>query len=217
MLWEINMSRFSLENFVKEPIEPPLPEWTKGKPLQKKLYLETLDMIKKIEAKFVNPKQASNLKPTQRTIVFAQITENLNIDRSNIRKDRMSELMDFIEKENARLNKAWNNISTKANQGRNLSKPELELKKSELEAVIKDIENRQLHDYFDKAVESKILESQQELAAKHRNLESLYKEAIKLAANRDAQVKTYVRELSDAMETIQHLKSKITELERRNV
>ncbi len=211
------MSKFSLTNFIKTPTEPSIPEWVKGKPLQKKLYLVTLDMIKEIEAKFVNPRQASSLKPMQRTLVFAQITKRLGLDRTNIRIDRMPELIIYIGQENTRLTKAWSNISTKANQGRNLSKPELETKKSELEAAIKHIENRQLHDYFDKAVESKILESQQELAAKYRNLENLYNDAIKLAANRDGQVKTYVRELSDAMESIQYLKSKVAKLERKNV
>ncbi len=210
------MSIFSLENFTIAPKRPSIPEWAKGKPLQEKLYLATLDIIKEIEGKFVNPREASCLKPTQRTLVFAQIAKRLRINRTNIRKERMPEFMLFIEQENTRLQKAWKNVNTKANQGHNLSKPELETKKSELEAAIEDIKNRQLHDYFDKAVESKILDSQHELAAKYRNLENLYKDAIKLAANRDEQVKAYVRELSDAMEKIQYLKRRVVELEANN-
>ena len=185
--------------------------------MQEKLYLVTLDIIKEIEAKFVNPRYASSLNPTQRTLVLAQIAKRLGIDRTNIRRDRMPEFIQYIEQENTRLKKNWSNISTKANQGRNLSKPELEIKKSELEASIKQIENRQLHEYFDKAVKSKILESQQELAAKYRNLENLYQDAIKLAAKRDEQVKMYVRELSDAMEEVQYLKSKIAESQIKSI
>ena len=217
MRWVVDMTRFSLEKFIKTPKEPSIPEWAKRKPLQEKLYLATLDIIKEIEAKFVNPRYASNLSPTERTIVLAQLAKRLDIGRSNIREDRMPELIEHIKLENIRLKKAWNNISTKANQGRNLTKPELETRKSELESTIKEIENRQLHSYFDKAVESKILDSQQELAAKYRSLENLYNDAIKLAANRDKQVKAYVRELSEAMEEIQHLKSKVTELERKRI
>ena len=217
MRWRFEVSRFSLEKFVKTSKVPSIPEWAKGKPLQEKLYLVTLDIIKEIEAKFVNPRYASSLNPTQRTLVLAQIAKRLGIDRTNIRRDRMPEFIQYIEQENTRLKKNWSNISTKANQGRNLSKPELEIKKSELEASIKQIENRQLHEYFDKAVKSKILESQQELAAKYRNLENLYQDAIKLAAKRDEQVKMYVRELSDAMEEVQYLKSKIAESQIKSI
>lgn len=207
------MSKFSLEKYKKAPSKILIPAWAKSKPLQEKLYTVANEIISEIEAKFINPKQASALKPTQRRVVLAQIAKRLGIDRTNIRRDRMPELIKYIGQENSRLDRAWNNISTKANQGRNLSKPELEARKSDLESALRELENRQLHDYFDRAIQSKVLESQQELAAKYRNMENLYKEAIKLAAKRDEQVKTYVRELSDAIDIIQQLKSKNDKIE----
>ena len=207
------MSRFSLENFTKKQDSPSIPSWATGKPLQEKLYLTVLDIIKELEEKLENPKLASRLKPTQRSLVLAQIAERAGVTRSNIRKDRMTELISLIDRENERLGKLWKIASTKANQGRNLSKPELELKKTELEKAVAEVENRQLHEYFDKAVNSRILDSQKELTEKYHTLQAEYNEAIKKAANRDEQIKTYIRELSDATQTIQQLKQRVSELE----
>lgn len=209
------MSRFSLDNFTKKPDSPSIPGWANGKPLQEKLYLTVLEVIKELEAKFENPKLASRLKPTQRSLVLAQITERAGVTRSNIRKDRMPELIAFIDRENERLGQLWKNASTKARQGRNLSKPELEVKKTELEKALTEVENRELHKYFDKAVESKVLISQQELAEKYRNLEALYNEAVKRSANREEQIQTYIRELSDATDTIHRQKLRIAKLEKQ--
>ena len=60
---------------------------------------------------------------------------------------------------------------------------------------------------------SRILDSQKELTEKYHTLQAEYNEAIKKAANRDEQIKTYIRELSDATQTIQQLKQRVSELE----
>jgi len=192
------MERFSLDNFTKKDADAPIiPGWAQ-RPLIKDLYLAIVKRIDEIEnlIEQTDPEEVEKLKIKARKVVASQIADSLKIDRSNIREDRESELVTFIKNENARLVRLWTSRCDKLGVGQRLSKGDLEELVKQRDKELKAAEQKSLHEYFDRAVESEVLNSQKDLQDKYRELQILYKQEQERCANLETKVKQLIVELN---------------------
>lgn len=192
------MDRFSLGNFTKKDAETPIiPGWAQ-RPLIKDLYLAIVKRIDEIEnlIEQTDPEEVEKLKIKARKVVASQIADSLKIDRSNIREDRESELVTFIKKENARLVRLWTSRCSKLGVGQRLSKDDLGELVKQRDKELKEAEQNNLHGYFDRAVESEVLDSQKNLAAKYADLQIQYTQEQERCANLELKVKQLIVELN---------------------
>lgn len=192
------MSRFSLDKFTKKEADAPkIPGWAQ-RPLIKDLYLAIHKRIDEIEdlIEQTDPEELEKLKIKARKVVAAQIADSLEIDRSNIRADREGDLSKFINNENARLVRLWTSRCSKLGVGQRLSKDDLEELVKQRDKELKAAEQKSLHEYFDRAVESEVLDSQKDLAAKYADLQIHYAQEQERCANLELKVKQLIVELN---------------------
>ena len=161
------MSRFSLDNHIKKDTSA-TPAWAQSRDQIERLYHAIVKRVEEIEnlIKQSGPEVVEKLKIKERKVVASQIADSLKIKRSNIRPDREPDLVGFINNENDRLMRIWKNRCSKVGVGQRLSKDELEDENKELMKKLEAAEQKTLHGYFDRAVESEVLESQKNLQEK---------------------------------------------------
>lgn len=167
------MRRFSLDKHIKkETIK--LPSWAEG--AVRKLYIAVTERVKEIENLLneCDGDTIDKLKIKQRKIVPAQIADNLGVDRSNFREDRVGKLTEFIEKENRRLAQLWNNRRNSLGGGKKLSRDEIEELLKQKDKKIEALKQKNLHDYFDRAVESEVLHTQKDMSEKYIDIKREY-------------------------------------------
>jgi hypothetical protein len=191
------VSRFSLENFTKKDA-PAIPAWAQSRKLIEKLYHSVVKRAKEIE-QLIEQSEADDvekLKIKERKIVASQIADSLSIKRSNIRPDREPKLVDFIESENRRLRQFWKNHCSKLGVGQKLTKDDLEDLVKQKEKELEEAKQKNLHDYFDRAVESEVIHSQKDLADKYHQLQIDYQLEQEKSANLTKRVHELIREFN---------------------
>ena len=189
------MDRFSLNNFTKKDADAPIiPSWAQSRDQITKLYLAITKRIGEIETliKQTEPKELEKLKIKERKVVPSQIADGLGIKRSNIREDRQPLLVKFIGDENARLVRLWTSRCDKLGVGQRLSKGDLEELVKQRDKELFAAEQKNLHEYFDRAVESEVLDSQKDLAAKYADLQIQYAQEQEKCANLELKVKQLI-------------------------
>jgi hypothetical protein len=177
------MNDFSLDNFKNNADEPKTPDWVQqGTAATLTLYNATLTHITELENRIKAPK-GKDLSILERKLVNAKIAETSGLKKSNFRPDRQRDLLTFIETENLRLSKLWENTHGKGNDGRKLFKVELERLKTEHENTIEEIQQENLADYFHAALASEVLHEHKRLSNEISQLKLNYNEAQVTIAN----------------------------------
>ncbi|TWX67152.1 hypothetical protein ESZ36_12605 [Colwellia demingiae] len=184
----IDLSQFSVPDSTESGKEP---IWVadlspKAKNLFDSLQVEFKDIKERIDRRVLELREQTPETPiekcvkhltiTERTIVVMQLCERLNINRSNIRKDRKSipKLLGHISNLNGKLSIYWSDVVGNITSGKRLTKPELTSLKSDLELQLQNEKNKNLVDYFEAALNSQVLDSHAALAQKHKDLKKDY-------------------------------------------
>lgn len=191
------MERFSLDNFTSKK-NSTIPSWAQSREQIQMLYLTIVKRVKEIEEiiEQSEPKVVEKLKIKERKIVPAKIADSLSIGRSNIREDREPDLVKFINQENDRLARVWKSRCSQLGVGQRLSKEELEVLVMDRDKELEVLKQKNLHEYFDLAVESEVLDSQRDLQEKYRELHVLYKQEQERSANLELKLKNIIREIN---------------------
>lgn len=193
------MSQFSLDNFIEnEKSVKPIPDWAKKRPLIEKIYNLIQERISDIEKliKSSTREEVDQLKVKDYKIVIRDITEQLGASSSNVRKDREPELFKYISEQNSRLERLIESKRTNISSGE-LSKEQLKIALDKLRKEHEKATQKNMHDYFQMAVEQNIIGSQKQMAdelteAKKRNAELQQKITVL-----EGRIKGLIRELNN--------------------
>lgn len=193
------MSQFSLDNFIEnEKSVKSIPDWAKKRPLIEKIYNLIQERISDIEKliKSSTREEVDQLKVKDYKIVIRDITEQLGASSSNVRKDREPELFKYISEQNSRLERLIESKRTNISSGE-LSKEQLKIALDKLRKEHEKATQKNMHDYFQMAVEQNIIGSQKQMAdelteAKKRNAELQQKITVL-----EGRIKGLIRELNN--------------------
>ncbi len=177
------MDQFSLDKFKKPDEIPIVPSWVlDGPPVTLKLYEAVQNMVLEKEV-LIKSSAKKVLGVKDRQLVNSQIAELAGVDKSNLREDRQSLLLKYIEQENIKLDQLWKNTSEHPKKGQKPSKSDLARDKSIYERQLSEIKNERLVGYFQEALSSEVLNEQKYLIAKYKQLEIDYEKAQTTIAN----------------------------------
>ncbi|TMS93319.1 hypothetical protein CWB58_09845 [Pseudoalteromonas sp. S201] len=193
------MSKFSLDKFIKKKEEVDIPSFARVNESITAIYLEVLKRVAELEEKVetIPATEIKKLGIKEKKIVPAQITDSLNMERSSLRRDRItSKLLDFIDSENRRIATLWTNKSKSDGAGKRLSKEEQEKVIEKQATEIRELKQKLFHDYCDKAIAQEVLHSQKALAEQLRDLKLDYKAEQERCANLEMKVKELIREIN---------------------
>lgn len=171
------MAKFSLDNFIQKSEKPTLLEGVKAGTIYEDVYYLVLERIEEVERliESTSSEELSELGAKSIKIVVSKITESLNKDKSNVRLDRCENLQTFITEQNKRLTRLWNSKLPNGG-GKRPSKSELENELEILKVQLDDERQRQLHAYFNKAVESEIINTHKNLVEHYTDTKRRYRE-----------------------------------------
>ena len=161
------MNIFDIENFTKSNL-PLNPSWVEnGNLVTKQVYSSVLSEVEKIESLIDT---GSELSLRERTIIASKVATQLNIDKSNIRKSRRPELVEFIEQENQKLISRYEALKIRTRTGRHKSKSETLSEHSKILEKLRIIENMKMKEFLEEAIEKDLLSTQRQFRSKYNEL-----------------------------------------------
>lgn len=163
------MSQFDLSNFKNKNTEQ-LPSWViNGTDATRRLYRAIINEVNRMTADIINKKP---LKIRERTLVSSRIAVLADCNKSLIHPRRQKEIVDLIGEENEKLKALWASTPTKTSY--KPKKTVTSQDNEDLRAKCDKLENSNYTEYLQAAIESEVISSQAELAAKYAKLKIDY-------------------------------------------
>ena len=186
---------FSLNNFKKTSSEK-LPNWALKSKRSRELYETFKSLAKEIEDKIKHHPELQALSKSQRKITAVTIGQKLNIDPSSIRKDRYTELLEDIDNTNAKFERLYLSLLGHPTDGKQKSRSDLEEENKKLKQRLEAAQQKNLHEFFDRAIQSEVLGTKKEWANKYKELKYQYDELQVKLSNVQEQNRQLIKELN---------------------